>query len=265
MNGHDLKHLNIRWITTFAKGIFMKDNSVIFKANKEGLLIVLDEDAQFDNLKTVLSKKVSEARSFFDNSKTTLQFKGRYLTSSQEEELLSIINNNTNLNISFSPMYKREKNKVNNYNKNLEIIPIEKWLAPKVQENETTKQQKKIMPRLSTVSKVSENQNDTLFHRGSLRSGQFIKHIGSVVVIGDVNPGAEISAHGNIIILGSLKGLVHAGIKNNSECFVAALDLSPTQIRIADLITFIPQEMLSKRIPSIAYAENKQIYIAPLL
>ncbi|MCL2592301.1 MAG: hypothetical protein FWD82_02930 [Defluviitaleaceae bacterium] len=116
---------------------------------------------------------------------------------------------------------------------------------------------------------TTARQNDTIFHRGSLRGGQAIKHEGSVVVIGDVNPGGEIVATGNIIVMGALKGLAHAGSKGDRDCFVAALNLVPSALRIADIITSIAEEYGKKNtkqtLPTYAYIHEGQIYIAPLV
>ena len=69
--------------------------------------------------------------------------------------------------------------------------------------------------------------------RRTLRSGFSLQHSGHVVVIGDVNPGAEIIAGGDVIVWGRLRGMVHAGAEGNEDAVVCALDLSPTQLRIA--------------------------------
>ena len=124
-----------------------------------------------------------------------------------------------------------------------------------------------------TLEKVfdpfSAKNNMTYFHKGGLRSGQEIRYAGSVVVIGDINPGGEIIAEGNIIVLGTLKGLVHAGCLGNSECYVAALLFRPTQLRIADIISYIPDipdfSVGKKEIePSYAYSKEGRIYVEPL-
>lgn len=71
----------------------------------------------------------------------------------------------------------------------------------------------------------------------TLRSGTRIEFSGHVVVLGDVNPGAEIIAEGNVIVWGRLRGMVHAGAKGNRSAVICALDLSPTQLRIADEVS----------------------------
>ena len=78
-----------------------------------------------------------------------------------------------------------------------------------------------------------------LLHR-TVRSGQSIHYAGHVVVLGDVNPGAEIVAGGNVIVWGRLKGTVHAGAAGDEGAIVCALDLAPTQLRIASYIAISP-------------------------
>lgn len=97
-----------------------------------------------------------------------------------------------------------------------------------------------------------------VFYQRTIRSGHKIKHKGHVIIMGDVNPGAEIIAGGNIIVWGHLRGVVHAGAEGNSAAVVCALDLSPTQLRIADQISISPPSE-DKTGPEIAKLENKQV------
>lgn len=87
-------------------------------------------------------------------------------------------------------------------------------------------------------------EDGALFLDKTLRSGTRIEFAGNVVVLGDVNPGAEIVAEGNVIIWGRLRGMVHAGSKGNKNTVICALDLSPTQLRIAEEVSAFlkPQE-----------------------
>ena len=75
-----------------------------------------------------------------------------------------------------------------------------------------------------------------LLHR-TISSGTRIEFAGHVVVLGDVNPGAEIISEGNILVWGRLRGMVHAGAKGNRSAVICALELSPTQLRIADEVS----------------------------
>jgi len=78
-----------------------------------------------------------------------------------------------------------------------------------------------------------------LFINKTLRSGTRIEFAGHVVVVGDVNPGAEIIATGNVIVWGRVRGMIHAGSKGDTSAFICALDLSPTQLRIANQVSAV--------------------------
>ena len=80
------------------------------------------------------------------------------------------------------------------------------------------------------------SNSETKFHRGSIRSGQRIEEEGSVVILGDVNSGAEIIAADNIVELGTLRGLAHAGAKWNRKALIAVGKLDTVQLRIANVV-----------------------------
>jgi septum site-determining protein MinC len=82
---------------------------------------------------------------------------------------------------------------------------------------------------------------EAVFFQGTLRSGQSIRFPGHVAVLGDVNPGAEIIAGGNIVIWGRLRGTVHAGASGDEGALICALDLNPTQLRIGGHIAVSPE------------------------
>lgn len=106
---------------------------------------------------------------------------------------------------------------------------------------------------------------ETIYHEGTLRSGQNIVSEGHLVVLGDVNPGAEISAAGNIVVLGSLKGIAHAGVEGDETATVAALSFCPTQLRIAEIITRAPENAKKgENNPEIARIKDGSIYTYPL-
>lgn len=96
----------------------------------------------------------------------------------------------------------------------------------------------------------------------TLRSGFCLKYAGHVVVIGDVNPGAEIVASGNVVVWGRLRGLVHAGAEGDGEAMVCALDLAPTQLRIADQIALTPQRR-GKPQPEMAHLKDGKVVAEP--
>lgn len=89
---------------------------------------------------------------------------------------------------------------------------------------------------------ASISDKPTMLYEKSLRSGQNIDFDGNVVILGDVNPGAEIVATGHILVMGSLRGLVHAGAAGEEGATVTALHFAPTQLRIASHITRPPED-----------------------
>jgi septum site-determining protein MinC len=95
----------------------------------------------------------------------------------------------------------------------------------------------------------------------TLRSGRTVHSKGHVVVFGDVNPGAEIIAAGDVIIWGKLRGNVHAGADGDETAIVCALDMNPTQLRIAGYITTSPPDNRRKPKPEIASVRNGQIIV----
>ncbi len=96
----------------------------------------------------------------------------------------------------------------------------------------------------------------------TVRSGQRIEYDGDILIIGDVNPDAYVIASGNIIVMGTLRGIVHAGANGDETAVIMALKLRPQQLRIASYITRSPDEPVeSPEYPEKAFVENNQIYI----
>lgn len=98
--------------------------------------------------------------------------------------------------------------------------------------------------------------------RRTLRSGYSLSHPGHVIIIGDVNPGAEIVAGGDVVVWGRLRGMVHAGAQGNEDAIICALDLSPTQIRIAGQIS-IPPKRRGRPQPEMARLQEGQVLAEP--
>ena len=102
----------------------------------------------------------------------------------------------------------------------------------------------------------------TLYHRGTLRGGRALQQLGSIVVVGDVNPGAELVATGDIVVFGALRGTAHAGAQGDVEARVFALELAPTQLRIAAFIA-TGENGQRKPAPEVAFVSAGRIAIAP--
>jgi septum site-determining protein MinC len=104
----------------------------------------------------------------------------------------------------------------------------------------------------------------TLYHVGTLRGGQALEHLGNIVVIGDVNPGAELIASGDIVVFGALRGVAHAGAQGDVSARVHAIELAPTQLRIATFIAADAGDRAAASIqPETACVQNDRIVIFP--
>ena len=210
------------------------DNYVIFKGSKDGLTILLSEEPDFETLKISFEKKVKDASPFFQGAKVNLVFQGRTLLQEEEQVLIEILSKNSQLDISF--IHDSEHSVFLATPKQQEIESNSRW-----------------------------DEERTAFYKGTIRSGQNMEFPGSVVIIGDVNPGGQVIAQGNIIILGALKGMVHAGSKGHHNAFVAALSMEPMQLRIGHVISRPPDEKNNKNLPTpgpeFAYVHQNRIFI----
>ena len=118
-------------------------------------------------------------------------------------------------------------------------------------------------PALEDQPLVTEVDGEqAAFVQRTMRSGNSIQHPGHVVVLGDVNPGAEITAGGNIIVWGHLRGVAHAGAAGDESAVVCALDLAPAQLRIAGQIALSPERKGDPR-PEIARIRDGQLVAEP--
>ncbi|MDZ7965496.1 MAG: septum site-determining protein MinC [Nostoc sp. DedSLP03] len=105
-------------------------------------------------------------------------------------------------------------------------------------------------------------QEDALYLEMTVRSGVEIRHPGTVILLGDLNPGGIVIADGDIIIWGRLRGIAHAGAGGNSECLIMALQMEPTQLRIADAVARAPEKPPMQFFPEVAHITPQGIRIA---
>jgi len=115
-----------------------------------------------------------------------------------------------------------------------------------------------VQARIDAEADPEELREDAVLVRRTMRSGRSVRHAGNVVVLGDVNPGAEIIASGDVIVWGRLRGVVHAGAEGDTSAVVCALDLAPTQLRIAGHIAVSPPQK-GQPIPEMARVKDGQI------
>ena len=173
---------------------------------KDQVIIKIEDDAEQREIIANLKKKMIELKNLYQDDKTPILVIGKVLKNKEMDEIQSLIKQFIDVQIEFD--------------------------SPKVLGLHGIK--KSFYKEIAT--------SETKFHKGSLRSGTRIEYEGSLVIIGDVNPGAEVIAGENIIILGELRGLAHAGAKGNRDAVIEAVSIRTTQVRIADLIKEVERE-----------------------
>ena len=112
---------------------------------------------------------------------------------------------------------------------------------------------------------LTAKKQEDILHQGTVRSGHRISSNGNLCIIGDVNPGALVSAQKNIYVWGKLQGIAFAGKGGNNNAFIASLYLNPLQLRISDLIAIGPNEKPKNCYPEIAVIDKQMIIIKPYL
>ena len=110
---------------------------------------------------------------------------------------------------------------------------------------------------------LNPKKSDDILHKGTVRSGERISSNGNLCIIGDVNPGAIVSADKNIYVWGKLLGIAYAGKSGNQNTSIASLYLNPLQLRIADVIAIGPKEKPKNYYPEIAVVDKQTIIIKP--
>ncbi|MEL6491850.1 MAG: septum site-determining protein MinC [Cyanobacteria bacterium J06634_6] len=121
----------------------------------------------------------------------------------------------------------------------------------------------------TTLSHLGQGQeasrqalDEPLYLQTTLRSGVEVRHRGTVIVLGDANPGSSIVAEGDVFVWGRLRGVVHAGADGNTQCRIMALHMQPTQLRIADKVARSPEDPPAEYQPEVAYIGPDGIRIA---
>ncbi len=218
------------------------DTLAKFKIKKTDLFIVLNEEAAFDDILIELVEKLQDVKKLFKNDKINVFFSGRELTDEEEEAVFTAIEQ-TGLN--------------------LVVYGEELYFEPSMPE--LTFSEEEVLEKSKNLEEEQDPQKQpTFFQNGSLRSGRRIDFAGSVVLLGDLNAGAEIVAQGNIIILGACRGMVHAGAKGDNNAYIFAQQLTPTQIRISEMVTYLNTDKNDVHVPSYAYIDENKIYVAKI-
>ena len=167
---------------------------------KDNIVIKVNEEYSQEDIVYTLRKKIPDLKKLYQGEHTPIVITGKVLKNKEIDEIQELIKKYLDVQIKFdSPRTLGLHGIVKTYNKEIAI-------------------------------------SETKFHRGAVRSGQKLEFEGSIVIMGDVNDGAEVIAGDNIVILGALRGLAHAGAKGNVNAIIAASSIDAPQLRIANII-----------------------------
>ena len=202
----------------------MKSCINVFQKNNY-VVIKINDEQNYENIKKEMEHKLNQLKKLYKKEKVPIKVIGKVLKNKEIEEIEKLIR---------------------------EILDVDVDFA---------------MPRemgLSNIRRTFDEEvsvSETKIHRGSLRSGQRLEEECSIVILGDVNAGAEIIAADNIIVLGTLRGLAHAGAKGNKQAIISAGRLDTAQMRIANIVKEINRDEETLKKLAYAYVDNDKIVI----
>ena len=230
--------------------MIMQDNvqdKVIIKGTSDGLTITLGS-GHWDSLLDLLAAELDQRAAFFKGGRVQLAVANRLLNAVELKAIGDLLSEHqmTLWSVHSQAAETRQIAQA----MGLEVIEDKHQpLSPPAAETEAAR---------PTINDSTLMTTKTIRH--TLRSGQSIKHEGHVVVLGDVNPGAEIAAGGHIIVWGKLRGNVYAGALAPDDAFVCALELAPLQLAIGNVVSRAPTDGQSDQvIPEKAFVQDGQI------
>jgi septum site-determining protein MinC len=195
------------------------------------LLIKLDKTKSIEENITELEDKLSSA--FFRGSMAVVDFNDVSMTEEDKQRLEDTLKKYDTKFLGYKPSNSTSNSKT------------------------MAKEKKEIQ---KSLYEINEKKSLKVINK-TLRSGQRIEHDGDILIIGDVNPDAYVIASGNIIVMGTLRGIVHAGASGDETTVVMALKLKPQQLRIGSFFTRSPDDIETPEYPEKAFVRGNQIYI----
>jgi septum site-determining protein MinC len=211
---------------------------VRIKGGKDSLRVQIDDTAEWETVILALQEQLTQSSGFFSGARLVVEVGDRQLNDHQMTEILALM----------------EQHGVRP--ESLAAATRESRAAARAAGITGRPMPEGALPQQATAH---NNGESTLLCR-TLHSGQVARHQGHITLIGDINPGAQVIAGGSVVVWGRLRGLVHAGALGDTSALVCALDLRPTQLRIANLIARAPD---GERVnhPEIARIEHETIVV----
>ncbi|PLS78948.1 MAG: septum site-determining protein MinC [Chloroflexi bacterium] len=192
---------------------------IAIKGNKEGLRLMLAEDAPWDEVMAALRSQLERGTEFFHGAELTIDVGDRAVQDGELSGLLALMHEH-GLQPSALATNSREGRSAGR-SAGIATRPTNRHVPTPQPSGET---------------------DAALMVARTLRSGQVLRHHAHVTIVGDVNPGAEVIAGGSVLVWGRLRGTVHAGALGDSSAFVCALELMPSLLRIADTMARQPDQ-----------------------
>jgi septum site-determining protein MinC len=222
---------------------------VVFKGVGQGVHVILDPLAPFSELERELEEHLERSGKFFAGAGVTLVVGARKLRDDDLHRIRQVLSTHT---LSIAEIRTSLGDSPPATSPPVSSAPMYTPAAatPMPRRRETLPEDGKL-PR-----------NNALLVKGPLRSGQRVYTEDNLLVFGDVNPGAELIAGGDIIVMGVLRGVAHAGVPDNIAAIIAALSLKPTQLRIGHFISRSPEfQEKHDSGPEIARVDAEQIVV----
>ncbi len=213
---------------------------ISIKGGREGLRLRLDDTADWQVLTEALKQQITQNSGFFAGARLSLEIGDRALSDSQMATLLELLKQYGVQIESIGATARESRNAARA--SGVTARPLPRYAEP--------------------ASPTPASESDGMLVTRTVRSGQVLRHHSHITLIGDVNPGAELIAGGSVVVWGRMRGLVHAGALGNAEAVVCALELRPTQLRIAEQITRTP-EGAGRLGPGMARIEDGRIIVEP--
>jgi septum site-determining protein MinC len=212
----------------------------LLKGSRTGLLLTLEPGYVWSQVLEVLAARLAESPTFFQGALLSVDTRRRALEPQEVAELQALL----------AP-----------YEMAFKEVGSDELHDPRALPSGATR----AAPAGDTTPTLAIRANDaanTLLTRRTIRSGQRLRYESSVVIMGDVNAGAEVIAGGDVLVWGTLRGTVHAGYPGNEEAVVCALALAPVQLRIGKLASRPPDDgALPPQLPEVASVKNGQIVV----
>jgi septum site-determining protein MinC len=228
----------------------MKQARINIKGTTYGLVIHLGA-GDWGNLLSELTSRLEQTPAFFKGGRVALNVGPRQLTETQLRHVGDLLQEHQ---MSLWAVIGESD------------VTREQALALGLETTLATAQEPRLPVTVGEDGQARPREHSAILVRRTIRSGQSLHHRGHVIVIGDVNPGAEIIAGGDVVVWGRLRGIVHAGASGDDGAVVCALALAPTQLRISRYIARPPgsepdQEQARDAAPEIASVQDGQIVV----